>query len=85
MATLLCFFLNFQEYHNLRAAAFNSQARELSRRTDDLADSRSKYSILSVSCGGASVHPLGVVPEIRADCCAAGSDLSRRLPYFAFF
>ena len=33
--------LNFQEYQNSRAAAFNSQARELSRRTDDLADSRS--------------------------------------------
>ena len=26
--------------------------------------------------GGASAHPLGVVPEIRADCCAVGSDLS---------
>ena len=68
MAILLCFFLNFQEYHNLRAAAFDSQARELSRRTDDLADSRSKYLVLSVSRGGASAHPLGVVPEIRGDC-----------------
>ena len=57
-----------QDYHNLRAAAFNSQAQELGRKTDDLADSRSKCLILSVSCGGASAHPLGVVPEIRADC-----------------
>ena len=57
-----------QDYHNLRAAAFNSQAQELSRKTKDLISSRSTYLVSFTSCGGASAHPLGVVPEIRADC-----------------
>ena len=45
--------MNFQEYHNSRAAAFNSQAQELGRKTEDLVNSRTKYFILFVSCGGA--------------------------------
>ena len=60
--------LIFQEYHNLRATAFNSQAQELGRKTEDLTNSQSAYFVSFISCGGASVHPLGVVPEIRADC-----------------
>ena len=60
--------LFFQEYHNLRAAAFNSQAQELGRKTEDQTNSRSAYFVSFISCGGASAHPLGVVPEIRADC-----------------
>ena len=60
--------LIFQEYHNLHFAAFNSQAQELGRRTEDLTSSRSACFVSFVSCGGASAHPLGVVPEIRADC-----------------
>jgi hypothetical protein len=31
-----------QDYHNIRAAAYNSQLRELTKRTADLAESRSK-------------------------------------------
>ena len=63
--SLLC--LTLQDYHNLRAAAFNSQARELTQKTADLTESRGKYFSF-ISRGGASAHPLGVVPEIRADC-----------------
>ena len=59
--------LIFQEYHNLRAAAFNSQAQELGLKTEDLTNSRSACFVLFISCGRALAHPLGVVPEIRAD------------------
>ena len=31
---------DLQDYHNLRAAAFNSQARELTQKTADLTESR---------------------------------------------
>ena len=65
----------FQEYHNLRAATFNSQAQELGQKTEDLTNSRSACFVSFISCGGASAHPLGVVPEIRADCWAVGLDL----------
>ena len=58
---------DLQDYHNLRAAAFNSQARELTQKTADLSESWVSASSF-ISRGGASAHPLGVVPEIRADC-----------------
>ena len=66
-----------------------SQATALKQCTREFLATRSaiRVSLLALDFfrGGASAHPLGVVPEIRADCCAVGSDLSRRLPYFAFF
>ena len=37
-------------------------------RIEDLTSSRSACFVSFISCGGASAHPLGVVPEIRADC-----------------
>ena len=58
---------DLQDYHNLRAAAFNSQARELTQKTADLSESRGKCFVFYLTWG-ASAHPLGVVPEIRADC-----------------
>ena len=64
---LLASLSDLQDYHNLRAAAFNSQARELTQKTADLAESRGKYFILYLTWG-ASAHPLGVVSEIWADC-----------------
>jgi hypothetical protein len=36
---------SLQDYHNIRAAAFNSQVQELAKRTADLTESRSKHSI----------------------------------------
>nr|XP_045089523.1 uncharacterized abhydrolase domain-containing protein DDB_G0269086-like [Aegilops tauschii subsp. strangulata] len=33
-----------RDYHNIRAAAFNSHVQELAKRTTDLAESRSKHS-----------------------------------------
>jgi hypothetical protein len=34
-----------QDYHNIRADAFNSQVQELAKRTADLTKSRSKHSV----------------------------------------
>ena len=70
-----------QEYHNLRAAAFNSQAQELNQKATDLTESRSKRFVFLLS-GGASAHPLGVVPEIRADYRVVGSDLFLTTSFF---
>ena len=33
------------------------------------------FLILVFLCGGASAHPLGVVPEFQAGCRAGGSEL----------
>ena len=54
-----------QEYHNLRATAFNRNVEELSKRAADLSESRSEFFFLR---GGALAHPRAIVPEIRADC-----------------
>ena len=37
-----------------------------------------------ISCGGASAHPLGVVPEIRADYRVVWSDLFLTTSFFIF-
>ena len=42
-----------QDYHNLRAAAFNSQARELTQKTADLSESRGKCFVLYLTWGHA--------------------------------
>ncbi|XP_073353840.1 uncharacterized protein [Aegilops tauschii subsp. strangulata] len=41
------------DYHNLRAAAFNSQARELTQKTADLTESRRANANLRGQLGGA--------------------------------
>ena len=51
-----------RDYHNIRAAAYNYQVRELSRRTTELADSRIKHSTLLLSWGRASA-PAGCSPR----------------------
>ena len=57
-----------------------AQATALKQCTQEFLTTRSiiRVSFLALDFfrGGASAHPLGVVPEIRADCCAVGSDLS---------
>ena len=53
---------DLQDYHNLRAAAFNSQARELTQKTADLTESRGKYFVLYLMWGRVSA-PTGCSPR----------------------
>ena len=52
-----------QDYHNLRAAAFNSQARELTQKTADLTKSRSKCFIFYLTWGRVSAPTVCSPPD----------------------
>ena len=66
----LCFAILFsfaplpdlQDYHNLRAAAFNSQARELTQKNADLSESRGKCFVFYLTWGRVSA-PTGCSPR----------------------
>ena len=81
LALSFLLFILLQDYHNIHAAAYNSQVLELARQTAELADSRSKHSTLLLS-RGALAHPWGVVPEIWADYRVVGSDLFLTTSFF---
>ena len=53
---------DLQDYHNLRAAAFNSQARELTQKTADLSESRGKCFVFYLTWGSVSA-PTGCSPR----------------------
>ena len=62
---------DLQDYHNLRTAAFNSQARELTQKTADLTESRGTWFVLYLMWGRVSA-PTGCSPR------DSGRLLSRR-------
>ena len=61
---------------------YQATGAELMARDAEL--QRFRGTLFSFS-GGASAHPLGVAPEVRAGCSAAGPNLFFRLLLFSSF
>ena len=77
---------DLQDYHNLRAAAFNSQARELTQKTADLTESRGKFFVLYLTWGRVSA-PTGCSPRDSGRLLSSrvGSSLTTSSYCFFFF
>ena len=75
-----------QDYHNLRAAAFNSQARELTQKTADLTESWGKCFVLYLTWGRVSA-PTGCSPRDSGRLLSSrvGSSLTTSSYCFFFF
>ena len=75
-----------QDYHNLRAATFNSQVWELNQKTIDLTESRSKCFVFYLTWGRVSA-PTGCSPRDsgRLLSCRAESFLATSFLLLFFF
>ena len=71
-----------QDYHNLRAAAFNSQARELTQKTADFTESRGTCFVLYLMWGRVSA-PTGCSPRDSGRLLSSRVGSSLTTSYFS--
>ena len=83
MLTCFLFLLSsLQDYHNIRAAAFNSHIQELAKRKADFVESRSKHSIFFLLRGCVSA-PTGCSPRDSGRLLSSRAESSRCLLVFS--